>query len=51
MIHPASTIALKNTEEQRQAGGIYQDTIRVSVGIEDSKDLIQDFLQAIKAAE
>ena len=51
VIHPASTIALKNTEEQRQAGGIYQDTIRVSVGIEDSKDLIQDFLQAISAAE
>ena len=51
VIHPASTIALKNTEKQRQAGGIYQDTIRVSVGIEDSKDLIQDFLQAISAAE
>ncbi|MDO4515903.1 MAG: aminotransferase class I/II-fold pyridoxal phosphate-dependent enzyme [Bacillota bacterium] len=51
VIHPASTIAMKNTEAQRQAAGIYDDTIRVSVGIEDPADLIKDFLQAVGGAD
>lgn len=49
VIHPASTIYIHNTEEQREAAGVYEDTIRVSVGIEDGKDLIEDFEQAIKS--
>ena len=28
--------------------GVYDDTIRISVGIEDIEDLIDDFSQAIK---
>lgn len=48
VIYPASTIFLKNTEEQRIAAGVYDDTIRVSVGIEDADDLIEDFLNAIQ---
>lgn len=50
VIHPASTLFLKNTEEERIAAGVYDDTIRVSVGIEDIADLINDFTQAITGA-
>ena len=48
VIHPASTIYLHSTEEQRIHAGVYEDTVRVSVGIEDEADLIGDFLDAIK---
>ncbi|MBO6301343.1 MAG: O-acetylhomoserine aminocarboxypropyltransferase/cysteine synthase [Ruminiclostridium sp.] len=48
VIHPASTIYLHSTKEQREKAGVYDDTIRVSVGIEDIGDLINDFENAIK---
>lgn len=47
VIHPASTIYAHASEEQRENAGVYNDTIRVSVGIEDIKDLKQDFYSAI----
>lgn len=46
VIHPASTIYIHSTEEQRINAGVYEDTIRVSVGLEDIKDLIPDFINA-----
>ncbi|MCM1166718.1 MAG: aminotransferase class I/II-fold pyridoxal phosphate-dependent enzyme [Lachnospiraceae bacterium] len=48
VIHPASTIYLHNTAEQMRNAGVYDDTIRVSVGIEDVKDLIEDFAEAVQ---
>lgn len=48
VIHPASTIYLHNTEEQMRNAGVYDDTIRISVGIEDKIDLIEDFTQAVE---
>ena len=48
VIYPATTLYLHNTKEEMNAAGVYEDTIRVSVGIEDSKDLIEDFINAIK---
>lgn len=48
VIHPASTISLHSTQEQREAAGVFDDLIRVSVGIEDIEDLQEDFAQAIK---
>lgn len=51
VIHPASTIYLHNTVEQMNAAGVYDDTIRVSVGIEDVQDLIADFTTAIQNLE
>ena len=47
VIHPASTIYTHNTEQQRISAGVYDDTIRISVGIEDIDDLIEDFRQAV----
>ncbi len=50
-LHPASTLYIKRTEEQKEAAGVYDDLIRVSVGIEDAEDLIEDFTQAIETAD
>ncbi len=50
VIYPFSTIFLKNTKEQCEKAGVYEDTLRVSVGIEDAADLIDDFLTAIRSA-
>ena len=47
VIHPASTIYAHSSEEQRRNAGVYEDTIRISVGIEDIEDLKEDFKQAI----
>jgi O-acetylhomoserine (thiol)-lyase len=49
-IYPASTLYLHNTVEEMNAAGVFDDTIRVSVGIEDAEDLIKDFESAIKVA-
>lgn len=46
VIHPASTIYTHSTPQQKESAGVYDDTIRVSVGIEDPEDLIEDFAQA-----
>jgi len=51
VIHPASTISLHSTDEERENAGVYDDLIRVSVGIEDIEDLIEDFAQAIAKLE
>jgi len=48
VIYPASTLYLHNTKEEMYAAGVYEDTIRVSVGIEDVEDLIVDFKAAIE---
>ena len=48
VIHPASTLYIHTSVEEREAAGVYDDTIRVSVGIEDPEDLINDFVSAIR---
>lgn len=48
VIHPASTIYTHSTQEQKLHAGVYEDTIRISVGIEDIEDLTEDFRQAIE---
>lgn len=47
VIHPASTIYTHSTEEQKLHAGVFEDTIRISIGIEDIDDLISDFKNAI----
>lgn len=47
VIHPASTIYAHSNEEQKVNAGVYEDTIRISIGIEDIEDLKEDFKQAI----
>jgi O-succinylhomoserine sulfhydrylase len=45
--HPASTTHSKLTNEEREAVGITPGLIRVSVGLEDLRDVIADLEQAI----
>lgn len=47
VVHPASTIYEANTLEEREKMGVYEDLIRVSVGLEDIEDLVDDFSQAL----
>ena len=51
VIHPASTTHFRMSDEALAAGGIGQGTIRLSIGLEDADDLIDDLKRALKAAE
>ena len=47
ILHPASSSHLRVTPELRKKAGISDGMIRISVGIEDPQDIIDDLLQAI----
>jgi len=51
VIHPASTTHQQLTTEQRLAGGVSDDLIRLSVGIEDIEDIINDLDHALEASQ
>mgnify|MGYP006189869751 FL=1 len=51
VIHPASTTHFRMSDEALAAGGIGPGTIRLSIGLEDADDLIDDLKRALKAAE
>lgn len=51
VIHPESTIATHLSDKEKEQSGVYDDLIRISVGIEDIEDLKQDFKQAIESVE
>ncbi len=48
-IHPGSTTHSQLTERELLASGIYPNTIRLSIGIENAQDLIADLEQAFHA--
>ncbi len=48
-IHPASTTHQQLSEEEQLQSGVTPDFIRLSVGIEDVEDIIEDLDQALKA--
>ena len=45
--HPASTTHSKLTEQERAQIGIFPGTIRLSVGLENIKDIVKDVLNAL----
>ena len=51
VLHPASHTHRQLTDEQLIEGGISPDLIRLSVGIEDADDLIEDIKQALAKAK
>ena len=51
VIHPASTTHFRMTDEALASAGITQGTIRLSIGLEDPDDLIDDLKRALKVAE
>jgi O-acetylhomoserine (thiol)-lyase len=51
VIHPASTTHQQLTEGEQYAAGVSPEYIRLSVGIEEAKDIIADLKQAIEASQ
>jgi O-acetylhomoserine (thiol)-lyase len=51
VIHPASTTHFRMDDAALAGAGITQGTIRLSIGLEDPADLIEDLKRALKAAE
>ncbi|OFW56451.1 MAG: O-acetylhomoserine aminocarboxypropyltransferase [Actinobacteria bacterium RBG_16_64_13] len=51
VIHPASTTHQQLTPEEQLAAGVTPDLVRVSVGLEDIKDIIADLDQALNASQ
>ena len=50
VIHPASTTHSRMDAAALAAAGIGQGTIRLSIGLEDAEDLLDDLKRALKAA-
>ena len=51
VIHPASTTHFRMDDDALRAAGIGPGTIRLSIGLEDPDDLIEDLKRALKAAQ
>lgn len=49
VIHPASTTHSQMTKDELESVGIYQNTIRLSIGTEHIDDIIQDLEEAFRA--
>ncbi|MDR1496559.1 MAG: O-acetylhomoserine aminocarboxypropyltransferase/cysteine synthase [Clostridiales Family XIII bacterium] len=47
IVHPATSTHFGQSDERKLAAGVYEDTIRLSVGIEDAEDLIDDLAHAL----
>ena len=50
VIHSASTTHRQLSETQQVAAGAGPNVVRISIGIEDTKDLMADLDQALKKA-
>lgn len=51
VIHPASTTHFRVPADQLAAAGITEGTMRLSIGLEDAGDLIEDLARGLKAAQ
>jgi O-acetylhomoserine (thiol)-lyase len=49
-IHPATTTHSQLSEDQQREGGITPDLVRLSIGIENVDDILDDLRQALEAA-
>ncbi|MDN5317802.1 MAG: O-acetylhomoserine (thiol)-lyase [Thermoanaerobacterium sp.] len=47
IIHPSSTILAESSDDEKKFMGVYDDLIRICVGLEDVEDLKEDFKQSI----
>ncbi len=51
ILHPASHTHRQLSDEQLLEAGISPDLIRLSIGLEDPEDIIEDLSQALEAAK
>ena len=49
IIHPSSTTHQQLNEEQQKSTGVTSDLVRLSIGLEDPDDLIEDLKNALKS--
>lgn len=49
IVHSATSTHFGQSKEERERAGVFEDTLRLSVGIEDAADLIGDLKQALEA--
>jgi O-acetylhomoserine (thiol)-lyase len=51
VIHPATTTHFRMDKQALRSAGIAEGTIRLSIGLEDPDDLIDDLRRALRAVE
>ncbi len=51
VIHPASTTHYRMDEAALRAAGITEGTVRLSIGLEDANDLVEDLERALKVSQ
>jgi O-acetylhomoserine (thiol)-lyase len=51
VIHPGSTTHGQMTPAELEVAGISEDLVRLSVGLEDPDDIIEDLARALKASQ
>ena len=51
VLHPASTTHQQMTAAQLAEAGVGEDMIRISVGLEDPEDIVEDLRQALRASQ
>ena len=51
VIHPATTTHYRMSDEDLLKAGITSGTVRLSIGLEDAQDLIDDLSRALAAAK
>ena len=51
VIHPASTTHQQMSAAELDAAGVGEDLIRLSIGLEDPEDILEDLDQALKASQ
>ena len=51
VLHPASTTHQQMTAAQLAAAGVGEDMVRLSVGLEDPDDIVEDLRQALRASQ
>ena len=51
VIHPASTTHFRVPKNELKNSGITEGTIRLSIGLEDTEDLIDDLKKSLKKSQ
>ncbi len=51
VIHPGSTTHSQLSDEAMEAAGISEDLVRLSVGLEDPVDIVEDLARALKMSQ
>ncbi len=51
VLHPASTTHQQMSAEQLAEAGVGEDMVRLSVGLEDPSDIVEDLRQALRASQ